>query len=192
MANLIIAGVSGVGKSFLESLLSKDYGFKALDKYSTRPLRPGEKGLHSVSDKEFDKLEAQFFPVIHQGGYRYGYKKSEIIDQDKKTIATPMKDVEVFVNSIDQPLIPIILGVSEDNIDLLRERMRARENFDNLSQDQQQLVHNKIEERIRLALEDIGFMEHYENIARKYDGKVFYIQDDNTLFDEVIPYITEL
>jgi guanylate kinase len=192
MSNLIIAGVSGVGKSFLESVLSKEYGYTSVTKYSNRPMRPNEKGLISLSDKDFDAMQNEFLSVIHQGGYKYGYKKAEIENHDKKTIATPMKDIEAHIKATQTPLIPIILGIKVKSLDLLRDRMKQRENFDSLPQDQQQFIYNKIEERMKLAQEDIGFMKHYEDMAFKYDGKVFYIEDDNTLFDEVIPYIAKM
>lgn len=55
---VLIVGKSGSGKSSLVEGLEKNYGFKAIPSYTTRPPRtPDEKGHTFVTDEEFDKLE---------------------------------------------------------------------------------------------------------------------------------------
>ncbi len=192
MANFVIGGISGVGKSFLESVMQKELGYLSNVKYTNRPYRPGEKGtglIISLSDQEFDEMEHEFFPVIYQTGFRYGYKMSDVEDNDKRTVAVPVKDVMPHVNTMSKSLIPIILIVEKGNIDLLINRIKKREDFESKSKDIQEKILQNIDDRIEIALKEIQQAQALRTKIEEKKGRIFYIEDDETIFKEVLPYI---
>ena len=90
---IILVGESGSGKSTIQSYLIKDYGYKSLISYTTRPPRNGETDgvdYHFISEEEFDKkAEEDFFAEI--GQYRewmYGSAKDDCT-KDKVAVLTP-------------------------------------------------------------------------------------------------------
>ena len=55
---VLIVGESGSGKSTICDELTKRYGLKQVESYTTRPRRSEDEDGHTfVSDEEFDKLE---------------------------------------------------------------------------------------------------------------------------------------
>lgn len=78
----LIAGPSGVGKTTIVEELSKRYGYKVVESYTTRPKRtPDETGHHFVSDEEFDAL-GPLCAYTEYNGYRYGVPSSMIDECD--------------------------------------------------------------------------------------------------------------
>lgn len=192
MANFVIGGISGVGKSFLESVMQKELGYSPNIKYTNRPYRSGEKEtglIVSLSDNEFDEMEHEFFPVIYQTGFRYGYRLKDMEENDKRTIAVPVKDILPHVNAASKELIPIILIVEKGNLDLLVNRIKKREDFDNKIKDIQQNILKNIDERMEVALREIEQAEALRTEIEAKKGRIFYIQDDETIFNEVIPFV---
>ena len=61
---IVITGTSGVGKTYLESLLHNDFGFIQLPKYTNRPKRPGEiegNGIFFVEKNELVNSNNKYF-----------------------------------------------------------------------------------------------------------------------------------
>jgi len=195
MANLVIGGISGVGKSYLENELRKSHGYEINVKYTNRPYRPGEKEsglIVSMSDSEFELMKAEFFPVIYQTGFKYGYKKSDIIEHDHRTIAVPVKDIIPHTDAVRCPLIPIVLIVAESNLELLINRMKQREDFNNKSEICKKEIMQNIKERIEIAVEQIRLAKSMLKPIEERKGQVFLIEDDTTIYKEVLPFIKSL
>lgn len=80
---LLISGVSGVGKSWVIGRLRRlDEKFVYVRPVMTRPLRDGETEKISVTDDEFDAMEArgEFVAVNLLYGFRYGTPRAPILE----------------------------------------------------------------------------------------------------------------
>jgi guanylate kinase len=195
MTDFIIAGTSGVGKTYLEEVLADKYDFYPLVKYMDREPRPGELDnprVGFISTKEFLKLKDSggFAFTLEYSGNNYGWKKSDIqshFDQNK-TIAITLDSLgDVFENL--KGWIPVMLHIDKDSIDLIEERIKVRSDYKNLDKAQKEEVRKKIDKRVKMAKDELTKFGSYRDIIRKHNGKIFTIKDDKTLFDEVIPYI---
>ena len=84
----LIVGPSGSGKTTLAEVLSKEYDFKTVSSYTTRPERyPGEKGHLFITDAEFDALKDKCAFTTYNG-YRYCVT-SDIIDNSDLYVIDP-------------------------------------------------------------------------------------------------------
>lgn len=81
---ILIVGESGSGKDTIVNRMCKEYGYKKLISYTTRPMRNDTKDFHShifVNDKEFDKL-TNIVAYTEFDGYRYCATTEQIDDCD--------------------------------------------------------------------------------------------------------------
>lgn len=180
MKNIVIAGTSGVGKSFLEKELFKLGLATPIPKYTDRPLRSGEdpKKLISVSGEDFQKQQNNFFFTLKYGGFNYGWHKKDL-SKNPVSLAITQEGLEGFLEE-NSEFLPVLLVVAENNFLMLEKRMRARGESE-----------EKIRERMELAREENKSREKYESVVKKYQGLVFEIKDDATIFEEVIPELAK-
>lgn len=182
MKNIVIAGSSGLGKTFLEEELEKKNISFQLPKYFDRENRPGERKDKNISvDKnEWKETEKEFFFKLEYNGGNYGWKKRDIRKNKPVSLAITLKDLKPFLKE-NKNFVPILLWMSKENFYILEKRMIKR------GENQE-----KIRERLKLASEELIKMEEYKKLVKIYGGKVFEIKNDKTIFEEVIPEIMTL
>lgn len=195
MQNFFIAGVSGIGKSHLELELARSYGFYLFPKYTDRIARPGEAedgSVISVSKEEFSQMEADdsFMFRLDYVGNRYGWLHIDFAThQDQNiTLQLPARYLEKFLEQAPD-WKPILLDIDQQSIDLLIERMKQRHEYDKLSDSEKNRLDKEFKQRLGLILEDNLRNKEYRQIISDYNGRVFMIKDDQTLYQEVIPFI---
>lgn len=194
---IVITGTSGVGKTYLESLLHNDYGFIQLPKYTNRPKRPGEiegKGIYFVEKRELSNQDNKYFFSLDYSGYTYSWKNSDLktyVDYNL-TMAITLESLSGLLNS-EMGFIPIILYIDKNNIDLLIERIKLQLNYYNLKNNEKEDADRIIEKRILLAKKESNNIDKYlKNINEQNRGMAFKIIDDLTIPNQVIPYILSL
>ncbi|MCA9385883.1 hypothetical protein KC717_04520 [Candidatus Dojkabacteria bacterium] len=197
MSNFAISGTSGVGKSYLEQILKNDYGFYPVPKYTTRDLREsevGSKDIFSVSVEEFDTLaSSDFFFTLDYHNNKYGWKNSDLDMHASKhaTIGITIDSVRKLLD-LGISFVPVLLTVSEDRIGLLESRIKIRERFEDLTEEERVEAQLRIVERLDLARNEMAKIESLVPRIRKAGGEVFEIMDDTTLQQEVIPWILDM
>ena len=181
MRNIVIAGSSGLGKTFLEEELEKRGVSFQLPKYFDREARASERRDKNIplSREEWKKSDKEFFFKLSYNGYNYGWKES-----DKReggvSIAITLKDLEEFLKE-NNDFVPVLLWMREENFKVLERRMRERGESE-----------EKIAQRMELTKRELEEIEKYKNIVKSYEGLIFEIKDDRTIFKEVIPEIESL
>lgn len=180
MKNIVIAGTSGVGKSFLEEELQKRGLSFAIPKYTDRPLRPGEdpKKLISISATDFEGNRESFFFTLKYGGFNYGWHKKDL-EKAPVSLAITQESLEEFLQK-NADFLPVLLVVNEDNFEMLKTRMKTRGDNE-----------EKIKKRLEMAREENKVRVKYEEVVKKYVGLVFEIKDDSTIFESVIPELAK-
>ena len=89
---LILLGESASGKSSIVRHLVKEYGFKNIVTYTTRPPREGEKDgidYHFISEEQFLKYQAEGFfaeTAVYRKWY-YGSAKKDYMQESNKVVA---------------------------------------------------------------------------------------------------------
>ena len=79
---LLIVGASGTGKTTVANTLSKMFGMRQIQSYTTRPPRyEGEKGHIFVTDEEFNRLE-KLVAYTEYGDYRYCATTEQVEEND--------------------------------------------------------------------------------------------------------------
>lgn len=176
MKNLVIVGTSGVGKTFLEGELEKRKMYFRVPIYSDRNSRPGEdkKTIVCISREEFIKRKSGFIFFIGYAGFNYAWKESDL-EKKLAVIDIGFKDLERFLVKFPE-YTPLMMDIGEDKLPFLRERMEKRG-------DSQE----NIEKRIKLTIMELRKIEEYRNVVKKYNGLIFQIKNDKTIFEEVIP-----
>lgn len=181
MRNIVISGSSGLGKTFLEEELEKRNISTGLPKYFDRENRAGERKDKNISMSlnEWKSMEKEFFYTLEYNGHNYGWKESDK-KEGRVTLAITLKDLSGFMKK-NRDFLPVVLWIKEENIGLLEKRMRKRGESE-----------EKIKERMGLAKKELREMEKYLKVVKKFDGLIFEIKDDQTIFEEIIPKIMSL
>jgi guanylate kinase len=191
---LIISGIPGVGKSYLETQLSKYSYFYRLPKYTDRMARPSEKksSTVSISSEEYaSKLSNnEFLHTVKFMNHSYGWLKKDAEKHSSKilTLSLTPSALEGALESLPG-FIPVFLAASTSEFDLIRERMRKRESWQDMGESERKMLDVKISAYLELSREDIGSRFGYEMITDNYAGKTFDMTSDNTVHDEVIPWV---
>lgn len=131
---IILIGKTASGKDTILNKLVKDYGFKKMVTYTTRPMRPGEiqgETYHFVTDEEFQRLVKDGFFLeykeyhTNQGTWYYGSAASDFKGDTlyKIVILTPDGYRDYLEKNPDE--IHISLYISADN-DVILQRLRQR------------------------------------------------------------------
>lgn len=194
LQNFVIVGITGVGKTFLELELQQKHGFYAWPKYTDRQdSRREEEGvpnLVKVSKEDFQSMLPDFIFSMKYLNNNYGWRRQDYAqNRDKNiTLAMTLENLANFMVKVPG-FMPIMLHVELGNFGLIENRVRRREGFENLTPDQQKYVNEKVQERLISARYDLERFAFYQNIVNKFGGKIFVINDDNTIYNEVIPFI---
>jgi guanylate kinase len=194
LQNFVIVGITGVGKTFLELELQQKQGFYAWPKYTDREdLRQEEQGapnLVKVSKTDFQSMLSDFVFTMKYLNNNYGWRRQDYAqNRDKNiTLAMTLENLANFMVKVPG-FMPIMLHVELSNFGLIENRVRRREGFENLTPEQQKFVNEKVQERLISARYDLERFTFYQNIVNKYGGKIFVIKDNNTIYEEVIPFI---
>lgn len=193
MTNFIITGTSGVGKTHLEMVLKEKYGFFQLVKYTDRPQRQGENsgfGIGFLDRETLDEHDNEYFFTLYYAGFRYSWRKEDLENNKNNniTIAITLEATKRLLQERED-FIPIILNVEEKNFNLLIDRNKKKLDYDNLSPESKLLADRDIHERLDLARSEIKTIHEFEPLIEKNHGKIFSIKNDQTLYDEVIPFI---
>lgn len=176
MRNIVITGTSGVGKSFLEEEMERQGLSFQIPKYTDRERRPGEnpQKLISLSREEFDKNRDSFFFTLEYGGFNYGWSKKDL-EKAPLTLAITQESLEEFMQK-NQNFLPIWLTVDKNNLGILEKRMKNRGDSE-----------EKIKQRLEMTRQEIIDKKKYEKIIEKYQGMIFEIKNNSTIFEEVVP-----
>jgi len=180
MKNLVIAGTSGVGKSFLEDELEKRNLYFQIPKYTNREARSGDNPLKlkCLGFDEFEENRTNFFFTLKYNNFDYGWKKEDL---KKRFVVLDMtlESLGFFLKK-NPSFLPVLLEVSENNLEMLKTRMKNRGESE-----------EKITKRLELSRKELKNMENYRKIVKKYDGLIFEIKDDKTIFEEIIPELAK-
>lgn len=128
MKNLYcIVGPSGSGKTTLVEALQKEYGYKVIESYITRPPRhDGETGHIFVSPDEFKELK-DVYAYNQYDGYEYGVTAKQLEENDLY-IVEPSGVEDLLKRYRGHKNIKVI-GLNPD-IEVLIERMKLRGDSD--------------------------------------------------------------
>ncbi|MGH7241311.1 MAG: hypothetical protein ACREGB_03380 [Candidatus Saccharimonadales bacterium] len=179
-----IAGPSGVGKTFLirELLAQHSNLFISPRLATTRPPRRGSNDVdrHFVTKQQFDSMHTsgEFMYAGEFQSHWYGFPKAIAEPQPQHVV------VNIWPKSIPQfaqlPGVKIIgLSVDPDNFEMLRTRMLARGDTDEI-----------VENRMAQIVMDLADLTRYYELVTDH-GKMFEVIDDSTVPEEVIPWILE-
>lgn len=194
---IAITGTSGVGKTFLESLLSEKYGFIQIPKYTNRPKRPSEiegKGIYFKTIEDLLMHKNEYFFMLEYMGYVYKWKKEDLDRYQNKNISIGIT-LESMSRIIDSKLdfIPILLYIDPSNIKFLEKRIKKQLDYINLTQDKKKEADTIISKRLdAVIIESKNINDYIDALSKTKYGKAFMIKDDSTLESEVIPYILNL
>ncbi|HRN86296.1 MAG TPA: hypothetical protein PKU78_03230 [Candidatus Dojkabacteria bacterium] len=194
LQNFVIVGITGVGKTFLELELQNKHGFYAWPKYTDREeLRKEEEGATNIVPilkEEFQTMLPDFIFTMKYLNNNYGWRRQDYAqNRDKNiTLAITLENLANFMVKVPG-FMPIMLHVELSNFGLIENRVRRRDGFENMTPEQQKFVNEKIQERLISARYDLEKFQFYQNIVNKFGGKIFVIKDDNTIYNEVIPFI---
>ncbi len=194
LKGLIISGIPGVGKSYLESQLSEYPEFYRIPKYTDRMARPTESKSTtvSISKDEYDsKLRAgEFLHTVKFMNHSYGWLKKDAEKHSDKILMLSLTPsaLEAALESLPG-FIPVFLAASTHEFDLLRARMRQREDWQAMTESERKMLDVKISAYLELSRDDISSRFGYEMLTESYSGKTFDMVSDSTVHEEVIPWI---
>jgi len=197
MINFIIAGTSGVGKTFLQTQLVQTGYFYSIPVYTNRSPRPNENHKKNVCipTKKFNFLKNNnhFFYHLDYNHFHYGWKKSHLNKHpDKSTVfVTTLESLKFFLPA-NPNFIPILLKINQSNLDMIKNRMYQRQNYFSLSTNRKLIINRQINQRLALAKQEIKKNNYYCHLVKQYHGLIFDIQDDKVIFKKVIPSVLKL
>ncbi len=191
---LAITGTSGVGKTFLETILHEKYNFEQLPKYTNRPQRPDEiegKGIYFIKDGSETTIATnpEYFFHLEYMGFNYGWKKKDLEKQQNRdlTIAITLESMPRLLK-LNLGFIPILLYIRPENTNLLMQRLKNQLRYTDLVGQDKVTADFTISKRIKAAINETNRNQYYIRLVNKI-GMSFEIKDDQTIIDEVIPYI---
>ncbi len=183
----------------MEEELSKSGSFHQLVKYTDREARPGEKSTTtvSISTKEFEEKRGrgEFIFTLEYAGKSYGWLESEALEKSEQgLILTLGISLEALSDALEQlpDFTPLLLKISEGNFPLLEKRIKARENYKSLPAAKKPAVEEKIAQRLELARATLAQIEDYSQQVKEAGGLVFEIENDQTLYQQVIPALEKV
>lgn len=135
---IVLTGRSCSGKDAILNKLVKEYGYKSMVTYTTRPMRKNEiqnKTYNFISDESFiKKIEVDFFLEYRKyntvdGVWYYGSAKEDYEKADDNTviILTPsgLKSLKEYVEKYELNLEIISIYIDVD-IDTIKKRLEKR------------------------------------------------------------------
>ena len=120
---VLIVGESGSGKSTICDELTKRYGLKQVESYTTRPRRSENEDGHTfISDEEFKELEG-ICAYTYFDRHHYCATKEQIDDSDLYIIDP--YGVRYFMEKYNGRKIPVVVYIHADKR-IRRKRMAKR------------------------------------------------------------------
>lgn len=183
---LAIVGDSASGKSTLENILHKKYGFKKVISHTTRPIRGGEvNGVDYIFIKEsefFDKNSENYFIEIGAyNGWYYGSTKADY-QGDVVAVLTPhgmrelkkkLKDKDFKVVYLDVPRRDRIINslLRGDGSDNSIEEVKRRDGtdvgqYDGIVDEVDYVIENHLTEDFKHAKSPIELAEEIISLVR--------------------------
>lgn len=190
----VFVGITGVGRTFLELELQKNHGFYSWPKYTDRQEQRNEEvgasNVIFVSKQQFDEMQEDFVFTLTHLNNRSGWRRQDLVDNQNKNITLSIT-LEAFADFMVRVpgFLPIMLHVDLENFALIEQRVKTRENYVNLTPEQQKYLDERIQERLISARYELEQFAFYQKTILKYGGKVFTIKDNSTIENEVIPFI---
>ena len=160
---VLIVGESGSGKSTICDELTKRYGLKQVESYTTRPRRSeNEGGRTFISDEEFDKLE-DICAYTYFDGYRYCATREQIDNSDLYIIDP--RGIEYFIKEYNGRKIPMVVYIYADK---RTRRKRMANRGDKEHKIRQRIAHDES----AFANVDEYTMYRYSNVEEGGVGKI--------------------
>lgn len=160
---VLIVGESGSGKSTICDELTKRYGLKQVESYTTRPRRSEDEGGRTfISDEEFDKLE-DICAYTYFDGHRYCATREQI-DNSDLYIIDPY-GIEYFIKEYNGRKIPMVVYIYADK---RTRRKRMRKRGDKEYKIRQRIAHDES----AFANVDEYAMCRYSNVEEGGVGKI--------------------
>ncbi|MEI7578924.1 MAG: hypothetical protein WCJ58_02665 [bacterium] len=193
-----VTGTSGVGKSHLEKELELNHGFHRMITYTDRERRAEEKNDPArvcLSKDEYQQMKSDFIFELQYTGNNYGWRKDEFLKFEKLTNVIFVVTLEAMTRIVkDIPgIIPILLHIKPENFSLIEARMKKRMGYAELvtrnSEFEIREIEKKVKERLELATKEVNEIRKYMDVVKQYNGQIFEIKDDKSLYQEVIPMI---
>lgn len=180
----LVAGTSGVGKTYLERWCCTHKGFVPLKRYTNRPKRPTEENdmfSYFCTSVEFEEIRMAdaFHYILSYAGNSYAWKKSDVQCVQNTSVILPIT-LEHLEEAMDffPDYIPFLLVVEPSSFPLLEHRMHQRgESADS------------IKNRLSLAAKEYQLFQTLKPLVLQHHGNIFTIEDDTSLHQKVIPFI---
>lgn len=171
---LIIMGKTASGKDLVVSKLVKEYGYKKMVTYTTRPMRRGEVSdvtYHYISEAEFlQKVATGFFAeyrkydTVHGAWYYGSAKKDYEEDSDKTVVILTPAGMKEALGVLDKKPTIIYLYA---NIRTVKERLIKR--GDNRTEAERRIMYDLVDFK---DAPEIADRIVYNNVDRDIDGVV--------------------
>lgn len=123
----LFVGRSASGKTTIANMIERQYGYKQLSSYTTRPKRFDEESGHIfITDDEFDQLQ-DIIAYTEYNKHRYCATKKQIDDSDIYVIDIPGVETLLAKYNTERPIIIIYFDTS---VRIRIERMIDRHDSD--------------------------------------------------------------
>lgn len=169
---IVLVGESASGKSTVESILCKNYGYKKIVSYTTRQPREGEQDgvdYHFIDRSQFRRLKLQdfFAETAEYNGWFYGTAKKDCTD-DKVAVLTPhgMRQMKK-INGINVTSFYIKVPRRDRLIKILERKDNIEEAYRRNVSDVGQF--DGIEDEVSHVIENPGYETRPEFIAKTVD-----------------------
>jgi len=182
---LVVAGPSGIGKTYLAQQLLNRYGnqVEQAQLFTTRQPRPNEvlPDRIFISEEEFLKRQQAgdfiISDVFHNN--HYGYTQASITPVSGHLIVNAWP--ALLPQFTHLPNVYFVgLTLDSKKLNLLKKRMLARGDSE-----------EKANQRLPIIKKDLADLKKLEKLVTG-NGKLFTVEDDKTLPDQVIPWIETL
>lgn len=180
----VVAGPSGVGKSYLIRTLLDNYPelFASPPLITTRPPRPGQEvDRISVTAEQFavQRSASEFVIADQFNSHWYGFPAAVAQPQAQHVIINAWPALLPQFASLPEVTL-IGLSVEPGKFDLLRDRMRQRGDSDAV-----------VASRLQQVAIDTAELQSQRSLVEQH-GKLFSIEDDSTIPEQVIPWVLQL
>jgi guanylate kinase len=176
----VVAGPSGVGKSYLGELLIQNYPdlFEVVKIFTTRGPRPNESNPDRIfiTEEAFEERVSRGEFLVHGKlqGNKYGYEEKALVPEHKHLIVNAWP---ALIPEFAQREDVITVGLGTRNYDMLKKRMSDRGD-----------TPETIRQRMAFIERDMADLESVSALINRL-GRVFEITDDSTIAREVIPWV---
>lgn len=175
---IVILGESASGKSTVQNILCKRYGYERLITYTTRRPREGEKDgvdYHFISEDTFEKMhrDGSFCETAEYNGWHYATAKDDCTD-NKVAVLTPhgLRQIRKF-----KDLILVTYYINVPRRDRLVKILQRGDN---------------IEEAYRRSLSDVGQFDGIGDEVELVVSNPGYKKSPEEIAEEIILKIGEI